>query len=107
MLEGLKRFGSNHRRVVDDKAGCGGDAERLGSLRLLADRARVFISIQAGVELGLVQLQLGRKAFQLIFCESALVFAGLPLEEQVVISPELTLFVSTFGCFRSPDGFIA
>ena len=69
--------------------------------------AGVLPGIQALVESGGVQAEIHGEAFQIVLVESALIFTGLALEQQVVVLPKLILIAGALAGFRSPRGLLS
>jgi hypothetical protein len=98
----LVGLGADDRLPVDYKGGRALHAKLLGCAGFLLDEGGVFAGIQALVEGCGLQAELLGKAFELVFAEGTLVFAGLSLEQQIVIFPELILIGGAFAGFRRP-----
>lgn len=106
-LEGAQRLRANQRPSVDQEGRGAAHANPLRHLGLVLHQLCVAARIQAFVKDFGVQANLFCKALQILFAESALVFAGLAGKQLVVVLPKSILFSGAFGCFGSPKRFLA
>ena len=105
-LESLDRLRADEWLAIDKECGCAAHAGLFAFIYIGLDAIERLIVLQAWLKLGHVQPEFGGKAQQFVFGKRALVFSGLPAEQEIMILPELALVGGAFGGLCRPDGFL-
>jgi hypothetical protein len=107
LLEGFERLSPEHRNAIDNESRRASHTELVGNSGLFLNCLRVLSGIQAFIKGCGIQVEIGRKLFEIILVKGPLILAVLAGEELIGIFPKSILICSALAGFSRPHRFFS